>query len=90
LRRAVALGEDLVDQAPVARLLRRHEAVAVERPFDLRAGPAAMFRIEADDPVLRPPRFLGMYQYVGGLALIAAERLVDMQAGIGQRGALAR
>src|SRR5438445_12320067 len=84
----VALHKDPVDQSPFDPLLRGHEVVAIQGPFHLLLGAPAMLRIEPDDPPFGFLHFVGMDQDVGGLALEAAERLMHVKAGIGQRGAV--
>src|SRR2546430_15919564 len=54
LRGGQRVRQDAVDQAPLPRLLRRHEVVAVEVALDLLAGPAAVAGVEGDQP-LPPP-----------------------------------
>src|SRR5271156_231386 len=88
--RLPARSENAVDQAPFARAFCIHEMVAVQRALDLLVGPAAMFGVEAGDASLGLERLLGVNEDVGRLSLEPAERLMDVEAGVGQRRALAR
>ena len=63
--------------------------VAVQRALDLFVGPAAMFGLEAHDASFSL-ELLSVNEDIGRLSLESAERLMDVEAGVRQRRALAR
>src|SRR5688500_4560190 len=84
-----ALFEDPVHNSVVARLLAAHEVVAVGVPADL---VERLARVQREDLVQAPARVEDLARMdldVGGLAMEAAERLVDHDARMRQRKALA-
>ena len=88
LARAVAV--HAVDQAPLDGFVGCQVAVAVQAALDVLIAAAAMLGVQPDDAVLGALHFLGVDHDVRGLALEAAQRLVHVHAGVGQRGPFAR
>src|SRR3954452_17361844 len=87
IRRAAV--HDPVDQAELLRLLRREEAIALERVADLLDRPAGVLGVDLLHPPAQGERLAGVDLYVGALALEATVRLMDEDAAVRERGPLA-
>ena len=83
------VGADPVDQPVLGGLLRREEAVALHVVGDLLARLPGVLGVDLLHPPAQDDRLLGVDLDVGRLALVAAVRLVDEDARVGQRLALA-
>ena len=83
------LAQDAVDQAVLDRLLGGEEAVALHVLVDLLDRLAGVLRVDLVEPRAQGERLLGVDRDVGGLALEAARDLVDQDAAVRQREALA-
>src|SRR5438093_8258670 len=78
--------DDEVDQAPVLRLFRSHEEVALHRALDLLKRTLAVLGVEASHLLALAEDLLGVDLDVGSLALDALrEGLVDEDLGVRQR-----
>jgi hypothetical protein len=84
-----ARGNDLIDKAEFLRFFRRHEIVPLHRFFDHGQFLVAMTDIDFVQKRPQTQDFLGLNLDIGRLALRAAARLVDHDAGVRQRETLA-
>ena len=81
--------DDHVHEPVLHGLLGGHVAVAVGVVVDLLRGLAGVLRVELVEPSSEGERLAGVDLDVRRLALVAARRLVDEHAAVGQRLALA-
>src|SRR5574343_1398760 len=84
-----AAGEHLVDQAVFCGFVGRHEIVTIGVLFQALKGLAGMLGHDAVQLVLDGQDFLGMDGDIRGLALEAAQGLVNHHARVGQGKTLA-
>ena len=80
---------NLIDDAVIDRLLRRHEEIAVAILLDLVLGLIAVLRNVRVEDLPNEQNLLGLDLNVGRLSLRAAEGLVDHNSRVGQSAALA-
>src|SRR5690554_3477387 len=85
----LSAGEYLVDQIVVASLIGRHEVVAIGVALELLEALAGVMRQDAVETLAQLDDLFGVDLDVRGLALEAAQRLVDHDARVRQRVALA-
>jgi hypothetical protein len=76
--------DDLVNEAPIVRLLRVHEHVPLHALLNLVDGLARVFGVDLVEAVAHLEDLLGVDGDVGGLAGRAAGRLVDHDPRVGQ------
>src|SRR5262245_41618613 len=85
LVQGMALGDDLIHEAETPGILGRHEIVAVERPVDRLVVLAGVADVDFVQAPLHLDDVLGVPFDVACLALIAAGRLMQEDAGVGER-----
>ena len=81
--------DDLVDDSVVDGLLGRHEEIPVAVRLDLVLGLVAVFGNVGVEDLPDEQNLLGLDLDIGGLSLGSSQRLVDHDAGVGQRPSLA-
>src|SRR5215475_7599607 len=85
LVQGMALGDDLVHEAKTPGILGRHEIIAVERPVDRLVVLTGVADVDFVQAPLHLDNVLGVPLDVARLALIAAGRLMQEDAGVGER-----
>src|SRR5262245_40139378 len=85
LVQGMALGDDLVHEAKSPSVLGRHEIIAVERPVDRLVVLAGVADVDLIQAPLHLDDVLGVPLDGARLALIAAGRLMQQDAGVGKR-----
>ena len=80
---------NLIDDAVIDRLLRRHEEIAIAILLDLVLGLIAVLRNVRVEDLPNEQNLLGLDLNVGRLSLRTAEGLVDHNSRVGQSAALA-
>ena len=81
----MALGDDLIDDAEGSGILRRQKVVAVERLLDRLIGLPGMAHIDVVQTPFHLDDVLGVALDVTRLTLETARRLMQQDAGVGQR-----
>src|SRR4029079_13120625 len=81
----MALGDDLIDDAKGSGILRRQKVVAVERLLDRLIGLPGMAPIDVVQTPFHLDDVLGVALDVTRLTLETARRLMQQDAGVGER-----
>src|SRR5262245_58465573 len=85
LVQGMALGDDLVHEPQTPGILGRQEIIAVERPVDGLVVLAGVADVDFVQPPLHLDDVLGVALDVACLTLIAAGRLMQQDASVGER-----
>src|SRR3984957_7041500 len=80
-----AFDRHLIHDSKGLRLVRRHEMIPIQRSFNGFVGLTGVMYVDLIEPSLDLENILGVPLDIRSLPLEAARRLVDHDAGIGQR-----